>query len=101
MKPEWQRASHYYRLAARVLPRSGNPHNQLAVMAVMAGEELRAMYHYARSLCVGLPFLTARENLLLLFEQNRARWGGWAGARPGDRGGCGGGEGLVRSPGGK
>jgi len=40
----------------RVLPRSGNPHNQLAVMAVMTGDELRAVYHYARSLCVGLPF---------------------------------------------
>eukprot|EP00775_Hariotina_reticulata_P004157 gene4157-4405_t len=72
-KPEWQRAAHFYRLAARVLPRSGNPHNQLAVMAVMTGDELRAVYHYARSLCVGLPFTTARENLLLLFEQNRNR----------------------------
>jgi protein SMG7 len=57
-----------------VLPLSGNPHNQLAVMAVMTGDELRAVYHYARSLCVGIPFWTARENLLLLFEQNRARW---------------------------
>jgi hypothetical protein len=73
-KQEWQRAAHYYRLAARVLPRSGNPHNQLAVMAVMTGDELRAVYHYARSLSVGIPFWTARENLLLLFEQNRARW---------------------------
>jgi hypothetical protein len=43
-------------------------------MAVMTGDELRAVYHYARSLCVGLPFSTARENLLLLFEQNRNRW---------------------------
>jgi hypothetical protein len=73
-KHEWQRAAHCYRLAARVLPLSGNPHNQLAVMAVMTGDELRAVYHYARSLCVGIPFWTARENLLLLFEQNRARW---------------------------
>lgn len=71
--PDWQRAGYYYRLAARVLPRSGNPHNQLAVMSVMVGEALRAVYHYARSLCVGIPFWTARENLLLLFEQNRAR----------------------------
>ncbi|KAF6253423.1 hypothetical protein COO60DRAFT_1643170 [Scenedesmus sp. NREL 46B-D3] len=73
-RQEWQRAAHCYRLAARVLPRSGNPHNQLAVMAVMTGDELRAVYHYARSLCVGIPFLTARENLTLLFEQNRVRY---------------------------
>eukprot|EP00879_Flechtneria_rotunda_P012060 GHRR01012595.1.p1 GENE.GHRR01012595.1~~GHRR01012595.1.p1 ORF type:complete len:292 (+),score=102.41 GHRR01012595.1:287-1162(+) len=72
-KPEWHLASQFYRQAAHLLPRSGNPYNQLAVMAVMTGDELRAVYHYARSLCVGLPFLTARENLLLLFEQNRAR----------------------------
>eukprot|EP00879_Flechtneria_rotunda_P004686 GHRR01004950.1.p1 GENE.GHRR01004950.1~~GHRR01004950.1.p1 ORF type:complete len:1360 (+),score=644.13 GHRR01004950.1:1193-5272(+) len=73
-KPEWHLASQFYRQAAHLLPRSGNPYNQLAVMAVMTGDELRAVYHYARSLCVGLPFLTARENLLLLFEQNRARY---------------------------
>ncbi|WIA42128.1 hypothetical protein OEZ86_009400 [Tetradesmus obliquus] len=79
--PDWQRAGYYYRLAARVLPRSGNPHNQLAVMSVMVGEALRAVYHYARSLCVGIPFWTARENLLLLFEQNRARYGEFAAQR--------------------
>lgn len=72
-RPDWLKAAHYYRLAARVLPRSGNPHNQLAVMAVMTGDELRAVYHYARSLCVGIPFQTAKENLMLLFEQNRQR----------------------------
>eukprot|EP00878_Enallax_costatus_P047392 GHUV01058008.1.p1 GENE.GHUV01058008.1~~GHUV01058008.1.p1 ORF type:complete len:157 (-),score=31.63 GHUV01058008.1:28-498(-) len=72
-RPDWIKAAHYYRLAARVLPRSGNPHNQLAVMAVMTNDELRAVYHYARSLCVGIPFQTAKENLMLLFEQNRQR----------------------------
>eukprot|EP00877_Chromochloris_zofingiensis_P010721 jgi/Chrzof1/5902/Cz16g20030.t1 len=73
-RPDWNRAAHYYKLAARVFPRSGNPFNQLAVMAYFTGDELRAVYYYFRSLSVGIPFMTARENLMLLFEQNRARY---------------------------
>jgi protein SMG7 len=72
-KAEWSKAVGYYRMAAHVLPRSGNPHNQLAVMAYMTGEELKAAYHYARSLCVHVPFMTARENLLQLLQNNRDR----------------------------
>lgn len=72
-KAEWSKAVGYYRMAAHVLPRSGNPHNQLAVMAFMTGEELKAAYHYARSLCVHVPFMTARENLLQLLQNNRDR----------------------------
>lgn len=78
-KAEWSKAVGYYRMAAHVLPRSGNPHNQLAVMAFMTGEELKAAYHYARSLCVSVPFLTARENLLQLLQSNRDRCGGASG----------------------
>ena len=57
-----------------VLPRSGNPHNQLAVMAFWSGDELKAAYHYARSLCVRAPFTTAHENLLQLLQNNRTRY---------------------------
>lgn len=32
------------------------------------------MYYYYRSLAVAQPFTVARENLLLLFEQNRRRY---------------------------
>jgi hypothetical protein len=42
-------------------------------MAYMTGDELKAAYHYARSLCVHVPFLTARENLLQLLQNNRDR----------------------------
>lgn len=64
----------YYRQAARVLPASGNPYNQMAVMSYYTSDELRAVYYYFRSLAVAMPFVTARENLLLLFEKNRNRW---------------------------
>ena len=73
-RADWARATAYYRLAAHVLPRSGNPHNQLAVMAFWSGDELKAAYHYARSLCVRAPFTTAHENLLQLLQNNRTRY---------------------------
>ena len=67
-------AEGYYRQAARVYTAGGNAHNQLAVLATYLADERGAVYHYFRSLAVEEPFLIARENLLLLFEQNRKRW---------------------------
>lgn len=72
-KAEWNRAVTFYKQAAQVLPSNGNPYNQLAVMAYYISDELRAVYYYFRSLSVQVPFTTARENLLLLFERNRAK----------------------------
>ncbi|MEW5298066.1 MAG: hypothetical protein WDW36_001228 [Sanguina aurantia] len=72
-KPEWTRAVSFYKQAAGVLPGSGHPYNQLAVMAYYGADEARAVYYYFRSLAVSAPFTTARENLLLLFERNRGR----------------------------
>ena len=71
---DWSSAEGYYRQAARVYPAGGNAHNQLAVLATYLADERSAVYHYFRSLAVTEPFLIARENLLLLFEQNRKRW---------------------------
>lgn len=73
-RPLWERAMSYYRQAATVLPSSGNPYNQMAVMSYYTGDELRAVYCYFRSLAVAQPFSTARENLLMLFEKNRTRY---------------------------
>ncbi len=39
------------------------------------GDELAAAAHYFRALAVAQPFVVARDNLLLLFEQNRIRCG--------------------------
>ena len=54
----------------------GNSFNQLAVLATYTEAELPAVYYYFRSLATAHPFLVARENLLLLFEHNRARCAG-------------------------
>ncbi|KAJ7298010.1 hypothetical protein O6H91_Y022000 [Diphasiastrum complanatum] len=71
---DWSVAAGYYLKAASLWPSSGNPHNQLAVLATYVGDELLAVYQYFRSLAVDGPFLTARENLVLLFEKNRQHY---------------------------
>ncbi|KAG0582790.1 hypothetical protein KC19_3G085900 [Ceratodon purpureus] len=79
-------AAGYYLQAASLWPPSGNPHNQLAVLATYVSDELLAVYRYFRSLAVETPFLTARDNLILLFEKNRLQYSqlhGSKGAVPG------------------
>ncbi|XP_062082256.1 nonsense-mediated mRNA decay factor SMG7 isoform X2 [Humulus lupulus] len=68
---EFTAASSYYMQAASLLPSSGNPHHQLAILASYSGDELVAVYRYFRSLAVDSPFSTARENLIVAFEKNR------------------------------
>lgn len=70
---DWTAAAKYYRHASRLIPSYGNPHNQLAVLSIYADDEFQAVYHYFRSLAVTHPFLTARDNLIVLFEKNRQR----------------------------
>uniref|UniRef100_M4CDF2 DNA/RNA-binding domain-containing protein n=1 Tax=Brassica campestris TaxID=3711 RepID=M4CDF2_BRACM len=64
-------ASSYYLQAASLLPGSGNPHHQLAIIASYSGDEFAATYRYFRSLAVETPFPTARDNLIVAFEKNR------------------------------
>lgn len=59
--------------ALAVLPTSGNPHNQLAVLATYTDAECVSVYRYCRSLMIENPFQTAHENLTLLFEKNKQK----------------------------
>lgn len=68
---DWSIAAGFYVKAASLWPASGNPYNQLAVLATYIGDEMLAVYHYFRSLASEAPFLTAKDNLVLLFEKNR------------------------------
>lgn len=56
-----------------MLPTSGNPHNQLAVVATYTDAECVSVYRYCRSLMIESPFQTAHENLMLLFEKNKQK----------------------------
>ncbi|WCJ27055.1 Nonsense-mediated mRNA decay factor SMG7-like [Euphorbia peplus] len=68
----WSVAVTYYLEATKIWPQSGNPQNQLAVLATYVGDEFLALYHCIRSLAVKEPFPDARNNLMLLFERNRS-----------------------------
>lgn len=52
---------------------TGNPSNQLAVLASYAGDSLSSAYHYYRALCVKQEFPTARHNLELTFKKSLAK----------------------------
>ncbi|GAB2277094.1 hypothetical protein Dimus_011803 [Dionaea muscipula] len=64
-------ASRYYLQAASLLPSSGNPHNQLAILASYSGDDLVTIYRYVRSLAAESPFTNAKDNLVTAFEKNR------------------------------
>ncbi|CAI7901655.1 unnamed protein product [Closterium sp. NIES-54] len=70
---DWSVAAGYYMQAALMLPSTGNPHNQLAVLATYAGSEVAALYRYYRCIACKQPFATGRTNLLVLFDQNANR----------------------------
>jgi hypothetical protein len=72
-RKDWSHAENFYYKALEVVPSNGNPHNQLAVLATYIDAECVAIYRYARSLLVFQPFVTAKANLVLLFEKNRQR----------------------------
>ncbi|KAI8920216.1 hypothetical protein DFJ77DRAFT_451699 [Powellomyces hirtus] len=69
----WSTARMFYNMAIQLMPDSGNPYNQLAVIASYAGDELLAVEYYLRSLAISKPFATAFENLDILFEKVQKR----------------------------
>ncbi|KAG0057570.1 hypothetical protein BGZ83_008152 [Gryganskiella cystojenkinii] len=71
-KKNWSAARDYYNEARNLLPSSGNPYNQLAVIATFAPNNFLALYFYYRSLAVRLPFMTARNNIKVLIQKMTA-----------------------------
>ncbi|KAI5845103.1 hypothetical protein DFP73DRAFT_548114 [Morchella snyderi] len=65
----WGPATGYYTLAKKLVPSSGAPHNQLAVIALNEGSNLSATYHLYRALSVAEPFPEAGDNLGLGFRK--------------------------------
>ncbi|CAG8506364.1 8390_t:CDS:2 [Paraglomus occultum] len=65
-------ASNWYLMGIKLNPTNGKFYHHLAILAPK--NELRILYYYCRSLMVKMPFLTARESLVLFFERNRKRF---------------------------
>lgn len=54
-----------------MLPRSGGPHAQLALVAGLERNHVAAAYHYARAALSEAPSGTAAENLVRLYARMR------------------------------
>ncbi|GAA5991646.1 hypothetical protein JCM11641_000208 [Rhodosporidiobolus odoratus] len=65
-------AREWYALGVAENPGTGRLQHHLALLS--RGEELRGLYHYAKSLTAAHPYVSARESILPLFEdENQAR----------------------------
>ncbi len=70
-------AQRYYERAAFVAPESGNPHNQLAVLAGYNSAECVAVFYYFRSILAKNPFTGGYENLDILFRKVAKQYDAW------------------------
>eukprot|EP00960_Hanusia_phi_P066284 766360-Hanusia_phi.AAC.6 len=71
---DWQDVERFYRLASLLCHDSGNPHNQLAVIATYRDDDFAAFYNYARALLCSDPFESAKKNLTMVFEKNKKKY---------------------------
>ena len=63
----------FYLRAQMLAPKNGRSYNQLALLAMYQNRRLDAVYYYMRSLAASNPFLTARDNLLTIFDEVRKK----------------------------
>lgn len=70
----WGPAVGYYDLASRIYPASGASHNQMAVIALVDLDHLRATYHLYRALAVEEPHPRAEGNLEIEFKKIEEVW---------------------------
>ncbi|KAH8917929.1 hypothetical protein BT69DRAFT_1226204 [Atractiella rhizophila] len=65
-------ARYWFGLGLKEMPGTGRLHHHLALLC--KGDELKALYHYSRSLTASHPYVSAKESILPLFEkENQAR----------------------------
>lgn len=70
----WGPAVGYYDLARAIYPASGASHNQMAVIALVDLNHLRATYSLYRALAAEEPYPTAKGNLEIEFKKIEEAW---------------------------
>ncbi|CDS40719.1 telomerase binding protein EST1A [Echinococcus multilocularis] len=63
------KARSWYQKAQLLIPKSGKPYNQLALLAIYTSRHFDAMCYYMRSLAASNPFPTASQSLSALFNE--------------------------------
>eukprot|EP01134_Creolimax_fragrantissima_P006785 CFRG6785T1 len=69
--PDYTECIKHYACARSLCPRNSRPYNQLGVIATYQESLFKATYYFIRSLAVKVPFMTARDTLLNVFEKLR------------------------------
>jgi hypothetical protein len=70
----WNAVSrHWYSKASDKVPTTGRLYHHLAILA--RPNALQQLYYYTKSLCVEMPFLSARESIITLLEPIMSRTG--------------------------
>eukprot|EP00037_Helgoeca_nana_P028835 m.341956 g.341956 ORF g.341956 m.341956 type:complete len:811 (-) comp27844_c0_seq4:818-3250(-) len=67
--PRWSGVKGYYTQALAVLPQSGSPHGQLAIVASLERANVDAAYHYSRAALAESPSAPATENLVRMYAK--------------------------------
>ncbi|XP_039970240.1 telomerase-binding protein EST1A [Bactrocera tryoni] len=67
-------AAKYYQQAQVLIPTNGIPYNQLAIVSIHARKKFDAVYFHMRSLMSSNAIYSARESLLVLFDEIRKKY---------------------------
>lgn len=59
-------SQHWYSMASDKAPTTGRLYHHLAILA--RPNALQQLYYYTKSLCVPIPFLSARDSIMTLFD---------------------------------
>ncbi|KZL84051.1 hypothetical protein CI238_13367 [Colletotrichum incanum] len=67
VREKWKSVSRlWYTMASDEAPKTGRLYHHLAILA--QPNALEQLFYYAKSLCVSIPFLDSRENIMTLFK---------------------------------
>lgn len=67
-------ASEWYTRAYQLIPSNGMPSNQLAILALYNKKKFDAIFYHMRSLNASNPIKSAKESLVILFDELRKKY---------------------------
>ncbi|KAL9888391.1 smg6 nonsense mediated mRNA decay factor isoform 1-T1 [Glossina fuscipes fuscipes] len=70
---DYSEAAKYYQQAQSLIPSNGIPYNQLAIVSIYSRKKLDAIYFHMRNLMSMNATQSARESLLILFDEIRKK----------------------------
>lgn len=67
-------AAEWYLKAYQLIPSNGMPSNQLAILSLYGKRKFDAIFYHMRSLCASNPIKSAKESLVILFDELRKKY---------------------------